>query len=396
MAVDSQIEWGYFRGYLTCRTERLLSMSGGIRARGTNKLSDARIKAFIADARAGKAPTKKLADGGGLYITVTTTGSAVWRIKYRYGGKERVYADIGAYPEAGLQKAREERDRVREMLRQGRDPVKGRKIDQIESAAASGQTFGTVAEEWLRERQKGWAAIHYDKSKRALERDVLPDLGKMPVREITPAMIALVIKSVIKRGAGDTAGKILQQISGILRLAQASGYSAENPADPVRELIPRKKFTARRPAILEWNGLGAVLRGAEAARLSPAVRMAHRLCAFTAARISNVVQAQWSEFELDAEVPVWVIPRAQMKAQDREHDHKIFWGRPLRPNFVPGATSSAGRATCSPPRSAASTSLVSQSRRSTASHSDWTASIPRTVGARRSRHWLVTTNSSAT
>ena len=105
-------------------------------------------------------------DGGG----VTPAGTAVWRIKYRYGGKERVYADIGAYPEAGLQKAREERDKVREMLRQGRDPVKGRKIGQIESAAASAQTLGTVAQEWLRERKKGWAAVHYDKSKRALER----------------------------------------------------------------------------------------------------------------------------------------------------------------------------------------------------------------------------------
>jgi integrase len=52
--------------------------------------------------------------------------------------------------------------------------------------------------------------------------------------------------------------------------------------------------------------------------------MAHRLCAFTGARISNVVQAEWKEFDLDADVPAWIIPRAKMKAQDRPHDHKVI------------------------------------------------------------------------
>jgi hypothetical protein len=38
--------------------------------------------------------------------------------------------------------------------------------------------------------------------------------------------------------------------------------------------------------------LGDVLRRAEVARLSPAVRMAHRLLAFSAARIGNAVEAR--------------------------------------------------------------------------------------------------------
>lgn len=47
------------------------------------------------------------------------------------------------------------------------------------------------------------------------------------------------------------------------------------------------------PALLDWASLGDVLRRAQMARLSPSVRMAHRLLAFTAARIGNVVTAEW-------------------------------------------------------------------------------------------------------
>jgi integrase len=49
--------------------------------------------------------------------------------------------------------------------------------------------------------------------------------------------------------------------------------------------------------------------------------MCHRLLAYTAVRISNGVSARWEEFDLEA--GLWVIPRAKMKMQDREHDHKV-------------------------------------------------------------------------
>jgi integrase len=72
--------------------------------------------------------------------------------------------------------------------------------------------------------------------------------------------------------------------------------------------------------------LGELLRRAEAANLSRAVYLAHRVLAFCpGARIANVVEAEWSEFDLDAEVPTWVVPRRKMKAQrDRVFDHKII------------------------------------------------------------------------
>ena len=297
-------------------------MDGGIK-RGINKLSDRKVRAFVAKGETGR----KLSDGGGMFITLTPAGTPVWRIKYRLAGKEQLYS-IGAYPGVSLDSARIQRELVKAHLREGRDPVQARSLNKAVLVAASDNTFRSVTNDWLDKRKAGWSAIHYDKSKRALERDVIPLLGNLPVSQITPVLISSAVEAIDKRGARDTAGKVLQHINGVFRLAQARGLRDDNPAVPVREVLSKRPDKGRRPALLEWKALGNVLRTAEAARLSPVVRLAHRLCAFSMARISNVVEAEWPEFDLDASPPTWVIPRQKMKVKsgDRPHDHKIILG----------------------------------------------------------------------
>lgn len=299
--------------------------------RGTNRLTPREIEGWLSRLRSGKPrkgdPSMKLSDGDGMYLMVTPAGTPVWRVKYRHGGKEGVYA-IGTLQEFSLAQARAERDKVRGDLREGRDPIQARDTRQKTNVDASEQTFEAVARDWLRKQKKQWSAIHYDKSERALERDVFPEVGKLPVRDIRPAMVSKIIEDIAHRGAIDTAGKVRQHIGGIFRLAQAKGLCdyKENPADPAREIIPKKPKLRRRPAFLKWTELGDVLRKGETAHLSPVVRLAHRLLAFSSARISNVVQAEWKEFSLEADPPLWVIPRKKMKSQDREHDHKVILG----------------------------------------------------------------------
>lgn len=287
---------------------------------GIERLSQRDIHAFL------KGPTKvgrKLADGGGLHLTFTAAGTPVWRVKFRHAGKESYYS-IGPYPGVTLPAAREERERVKTWLGQGRDPVQQRKLERAETVASAAKTFAQVAEEWLTRQEKDWSAIHGKKSRQALERDVLPEIGSLPIAEITPVMVSTVIERIAHRGVRDTARKIAQHVNGIFRYAKGKGMRPDNPADSLRELLPKPKAAKGRPALLTFPELGAVLREADKARLSPGVRLALRLTAFTAARISNIVSAEWKEFHLDAEPPVWVIPRAKMKVQDRTHDHKVI------------------------------------------------------------------------
>ncbi|SFL01329.1 Integrase [Nitrosomonas aestuarii] len=289
-------------------------MSGGI----GGKLTDKACKAFVAQ----KSHGKKLSDGGGLYLFITPAGSAVWRIKYRIDGKEKTYS-VGSYPVISLAVARTDLAEVKALLRENKDPVTQRRIKRAESSAASNNTFEAMASEWLRMKQREWSAGHYTKSERAFERDIYPAIGKLPIASITPAIVAKAIEDIHKRDVLETATRILQHLSGVFRYAQAKGLCRDNPALPAREILPRKKNSGRMPALLEFVSLGDVLRRADMARTSPSVRMAHRLCAFTAARIDNIITAEWKEFDLDSDQAIWTIPRTKMKVKSRFIDHRI-------------------------------------------------------------------------
>ncbi len=290
-------------------------MAGGI---GTGRLTDKGVKAFVAKAERGK----KLADGGGLHLFVTPAGGITWRIKYRMEGKEKIYS-IGPYPLIPLAAARVELGEVKALLLENKDPVTERRVNRAANVACTDNTFRAVAQNWLTMKRKEWSAGHYTKSARAFERDIYPAIGNLPISSITPSIVAKAVEDINKRDVLETAIRILQHLNGVFRYAQAKGLCRDNPALPARELLPRKKDTGRMPALLEWPALGDVLRRAEAARLSPSVRMAQRLCAHTAMRIGNVVDAEWREFRLEDDQPVWVIPRKKMKVQTRDIDHRV-------------------------------------------------------------------------
>lgn len=289
-------------------------MSGGI----GGKLTDKAVKAFVAKAERGK----KLSDGGGLHLFITPAGGTTWRIKYRIDGKEKIYS-IGTYPAISLAAARVELTEIKALLRENKDPVTQRRINRAETSASSDNTFEVVAGEWLTMKKKEWSAGHYTKSSRAFERDIYPTIGKLPIASITPAIVAKAVEDIHKRDVLETATRILQHLNGVFRYAQAKGLCRDNPALPAREILPRKKDTGRMPALLDYAALGDILRRADMARISPSVRMAHRLCAFTAARIGNVINAEWNEFDLENDQPVWIIPRAKMKVTSRSVDHRI-------------------------------------------------------------------------
>ena len=298
-------------------------MAGGI-----GLLTDKAIKAFIAKAESNK--QKKLTDGGGLYLFITLAGTPVWRIKYHLDGKEKTYSP-GPYPDISLAAARAELEQVKAQLRQHKDPVSERRLRQAEGAAAVAHTFGVVANEWLARKKKEWSDQHYVKSARAFARDVLPDLGNLPVASISTAMVATVVEKIAAREAVETAKRVLTQISNVFSFAMAKGWCGVNPATDAAAVLPRKNTPGRMDALIAWHDLGDILRRARASDLSRPVYMAHRLVAFTVMRIKNVVNAQWAEFDLDSATPVWVIPREQMKKTDQRFPaHRV----PLAPEIA--------------------------------------------------------------
>ena len=195
--------------------------------------------------------------------------------------------------------------------------------------------------------QREWSPGHYTKSSRAIQRDIYPTIGKLPIASVTPAIVAKVIEDIYRRDVLETATRILQHLNGVFRYAQAKGLCRDNPALPAREILPRKKVIGRMAALLDYSALGDILRRGDMARISPPVRMAHRLCAFTAARIGNIIEAEWEQFDLDSDQPVWTIPRGKMKVTSRFVDHRIPLGPEIASECASGRTFLAARGICS-------------------------------------------------
>jgi hypothetical protein len=88
----------------------------------------------VDDAKPAERPYKVF-DGGGLFLLVHPKGARYWRLKYRYGGKERLLA-LGVYPTVSLERAREKRDQARDALAKGLDPGELRRRTRRGQSAA--------------------------------------------------------------------------------------------------------------------------------------------------------------------------------------------------------------------------------------------------------------------
>src|SRR5690606_18747053 len=287
----------------------------------TDKLTAARVRT---------AATGKHFDGGGLYLEVTPGGSRLWRLKYRFSGREKRLA-LGAFPEVGLAEARRRRDEARAHLRDGRDPSEVRRSDRVAAAVRASNSFEAVAREWIATRGARWSERHRENLTAQLERDAFPKLGGRPVAELSPAEILTVLRAVERRGALDSAGRLLQRIRGVLNFAVATARCDTNPArDLDGALTPptRCHFAA-----LPLSKVGEFLQALDAYPGQPETRLALYLLLLTVTRSGELRAARWDEFDLAAVVvrgeaaSVWTIPAARMK---NRRPHLV----PLAPRVV--------------------------------------------------------------
>jgi hypothetical protein len=104
---------------------------------------------------------RKLFDGRGLYLIVTSAGGKWWRLKYRFAGKEKLMS-LGVYPEVGLKEARERREAARKALAAGIDPGAERKAAKAAAIAAERpgylRTRRRLPAAWSATFSPGWVA----------------------------------------------------------------------------------------------------------------------------------------------------------------------------------------------------------------------------------------------
>ena len=131
-----------------------------------------------------EAKQRKLYDERGLFLLISHKGGKWWRLKYRFGGKEKRLS-LGVYPDVKLAKAREKRDESRKLLAEGIDPGENRKAAKAAKADRAANSFEVVAREWFGKYSPTWAEHHGDRIIRRFERDVFPWIGGRPIADVT-------------------------------------------------------------------------------------------------------------------------------------------------------------------------------------------------------------------
>lgn len=161
---------------------------------------------------------RKIADEKGLYLEVMPNGGKYFRMKYRFGGKEKRIA-FGVYPEISLKEAREKCLEARKLIREGGDPVQVRKEEKHHQQAASENSFEKIARTWHTDQKPSWTLNHANYVIKRLESDVFPVLGHKSITDIKPIELLSAVKEVEKRGALDIAKRLLQTCGQIYRYA---------------------------------------------------------------------------------------------------------------------------------------------------------------------------------
>jgi integrase len=269
------------------------------------------------------AKPRKLSDGHGLHLLVTTAGGKLWRLQYRYDGKQRMLA-LGAYPDVSLSEARTKVEEAREALRGGRDPSIQARIAKLTQSITAANTFGLIADEYLAKyAREGRAEATIVKAKWLID-FARPSLGDRPITEITPIELLAVLRQVEGRGRLHSAGRLRTMIGGVFRYAIATARAKEDPTYALRGALMVPK-TQSRAAIVDPAGLGGLLRAIDGFEGQPTTKAALQLMALLFPRPGELRAAEWSEFDLKA--GVWSIPAAHTKMR---RPHRV----PLSPQAV--------------------------------------------------------------
>ena len=256
----------------------------------------------------GKPAGDRYADGGNMYLLVKAAGK-YWRQDYTHADKRKTLA-LGTYPEVSLLKARQRREKARELLADGVDPSAAKQEKKATQRAASANTFEVVAREWLDKTKKDRMSSTHSKVTTWLEKDVFPFIGKMPISTMGPRDVLGALRHMEGRGALDSVQRVKQICGQVFRYAVASGSAERDVTQDLKGALA-KHSAANFAAITEPKHAGELMRSIFGYNGHPYTVAALKLTPLVFVRPGELRTAEWIEIDLDA--AEWRIPGSKMK-----------------------------------------------------------------------------------
>jgi integrase len=250
----------------------------------------------VKNAKPGDKPLK-LSDGEGMFLFVTPAGGKLWRLKYRFGGKEKLLS-LGAYPEITLEKAREKRLEARRLLAESIDPGEQKKTEKAERLSRAESTFEVVARSWFKKKSVKWSPAYGERLLRRLDRDLFPLIGNRPIAEIKPTELLAALRKIEARGAIETAHRARSDAGQVFRFAVAEGKAERDIAADLSDAL-EPKIVKHLPAVTEPAKVAELLRALDGYNGSLIVECALKLAPLVFVRPGELRHAQWKDIDFD-------------------------------------------------------------------------------------------------
>lgn len=253
-----------------------------------------------------------VADGNGLVIEVMTTGTKVWRFRYTLDGRRQPLATIGDYRMISLRVARAKAQKYAELVAQGISPVATARRDR--GAESKADVLREAAALYLATEMAGKSEEYRRTTQRALDKDVLPAIGNLPIQAVTAEHIVAICERIKSRGSPKMALHTRNVIKRLYAYLMARQLANRNPA----EVVPARSIATfdSRARVLSGDEIGIMLRSIDASNIRRPLKLALHLLVLTMVRKSDLVESTWAEFDLDH--AVWTIPAARLK-KDRDN-----------------------------------------------------------------------------
>ena len=263
----------------------------------------------------------KITDGEGMYLRIHPNGSKYWQLQYWFEGKQKINS-LGIWPEVSLKQAREKRYEAKKKLKEDKNTA-WKDLQSFEEAGNHQEkvnftTFQNVFQEWFSRQSKNWTERHSRGVESNLKMYVLPDLGEIPIADISRQDVIAVLRKIEAKGKYETCYRIRQKLEAIFSFAEIEGHCSTNPAKGLQQILtkPQPKFQNSIPI----SELPEFLQKIDADKATaPSTALAMKFIILTFVRTSELRFADWQEFEIDSTDPLWVIPAERMKMRKTHH-----------------------------------------------------------------------------
>jgi integrase len=183
----------------------------------------------------------------------------------------------------------------------------------MERPLASVDTFFTVAEQWFETNSSRWVETYRCRLRSRLNDDLLSELGNRNIAEIQPLDVLETIRKIEKRGAVESAKRILNMASSVFRYGVATSRCHRDPTIDIRGAL-RPPLPAKPRKALPAKEMSKFMSRLSTYDGDEMTRLALRLLILTFVRTGELRFAKWAEFEnLGSKDALWRVPKERMK-----------------------------------------------------------------------------------